>query len=172
MRSLPSHDRMSSITYGDGIKVLIHEKHTYPGPTAFEFIAGSGQETIAKLYPTALISSSEILSLPTTIRGCYMTRPSQKKYRYRADNCYVRCRETIIRKLCGCIPFSASIMKTGVGICNLTHISCLARITLQTYTLTLQDPECDCLPDCESTSYKVAVTTLPMSAIQYSPGKF
>nr|XP_050857735.1 sodium channel protein Nach-like [Vespula vulgaris] len=172
MKPLSSHDRMSSTIYGDGIKVLIHEKYTYPGPTAFEFIAGSGQETIAKLYPTALISSSEILSLPTTVRGCYMTWPSQKKYRYRADNCYVRCRETIIRKLCGCIPFSASLMKTDVGICNLTHISCLAHITLQTYTLTLQDPECDCLPDCESTSYKVAVTTLPMSAIQYSPGKF
>ncbi|KAK2582759.1 hypothetical protein KPH14_005026 [Odynerus spinipes] len=171
MRPIHSRDRMSSVMYGEGIKVLIHEKYTYPGPTAFEFVAASGRETIAKLYPTALTSSSEIQHLSSTARGCYVSLPSRKN-RYRADNCYIHCRETIMRKLCGCIPFSASIIETGVQICNLTHISCLARITLQTYTLTLQDPECKCLPDCENTSYKVAVTTLPLSAVQYSPGKF
>ncbi|XP_043493556.1 sodium channel protein Nach-like [Polistes fuscatus] len=174
MKPLPPRDRMSSIINGDGMKILIHEKYTYPESTAFQFIAASGQEIIAKLYPTALSSSSEILNLPTTVRGCYMALSSQKNHRYRADNCYTHCRETITRKICGCIPFSASVLetKTDLKICNLTHISCLARITLQTYTLTLQDSECDCLPDCESISYKVAVNKLPMSAIQYSPGKF
>lgn len=171
IRPIHSSDRMSSVMYGEGIKALIHEKYTYPGPTAFEFVVASGRETVAKLYPIALTSSSEIQHLSSSARRCHVTSPSQKN-RYRSDNCYIHCRETIMRKLCGCIPFSASIIETGVQICNLTHISCLARITLQKYTLTLQDPDCNCLPDCEITSYKVAVTTLPLSALQYSPGKF
>ncbi|KAI4498236.1 hypothetical protein M0802_006722 [Mischocyttarus mexicanus] len=174
MKPLPTNDRISSIINGDGMKILIHEKYTYPGSTSFQFIASTGQEIIAKLDPTALSSSTEILNLPTTVRGCYMAKSPNKNHRYRADNCFIHCREAITRKLCGCVPFSASVMETNTDlrICNLTHISCLARITLQTYTLTLQDSECDCLPDCEKISYKVAVTKLPMSAIQYSPGKF
>lgn len=63
-------DRIASITYGDGYKVLIHERYTRPGPNAVEFMAGEGYETVVGLYGTYLTSSPEVLSLSSSQRDC------------------------------------------------------------------------------------------------------
>lgn len=63
-------DRIASITFGDGYKVLVHEKYTVPGPNALEFMAGAGHETIIGLHGTYLTSSAEVLNLPAVQRDC------------------------------------------------------------------------------------------------------
>lgn len=176
MRSYPSEDRMASVTYGDGVKVIVHERSTYPSPKAVEFMAAAGHETIAQLDGTLLTSTSEVLELSARTRGCSTGANGPQHRPYRSDNCQVECRDSAVWKLCGCLPLSAAPAVTDAERarqpCDLTHVSCLARAVLRTYPVVEQDPRCTCLPDCEGTSYRVVLATAPLNAAQYSPRPF
>ncbi|KAG7199047.1 hypothetical protein KM043_017952 [Ampulex compressa] len=169
LKSVPSRNRISPILYGDGIKVMVHERYTHPTHASLGIVAAAGYETIIQLHGNRLTSSEEILNLPPDIRGCFTS--SAKKH-YRADNCHVRCRESVIQKLCGCLPFWVSSINNGEQVCDLSHVSCLARIALHIYSLTLQDSECNCPPNCEETTYRIGVTALPLSKTQHNHGEF
>ncbi|XP_066596816.1 sodium channel protein Nach-like [Prorops nasuta] len=168
MKSVPSSEIISSLIYGNGIKVILHERYTYPGPTAMEFVAADGFETVARLYGTYLISSPEVLNLPSRVRGCYKSISGSLPFR--AENCYFDCRESITKKLCSCLPFFSTTTEGDVQVCNLTHISCLARIASELDSLTLQDPRCNCLPSCEETTYAVTLTKVPLQDLKHRPG--
>lgn len=169
MRSYPSEDRAASVTYGDGVKVIVHERRTYPSPTAVEFTAAANHETIAQLDGTVLTSTSDVLKLSARARGC-STTGSQDDRPYRSDNCQAECRDSAVWKLCECTPLSAATR--AAQPCDLTHIPCLARAVLRTNLVVERDPRCTCLPDCEGTTYRVALATAPLDAARYSPRPF
>lgn len=167
---------MASVAYGNGVKVIVHERSTYPSSKGVEFMAATGHETIAQLGGTLLTSTSDVLELSARARGCSTSTSGPQHWPYRSDNCQIECHDSAIWKLCGCLPLSAAPAVTDAERasqpCDLTHISCLARAVLRTYSVIEQDPECTCLPDCEGTTYKVALATAPLNAAQYSPQPF
>ncbi|XP_014470576.1 PREDICTED: sodium channel protein Nach-like [Dinoponera quadriceps] len=173
MRSYPSEDRAASVMFGDGVKVLVHERSTYPSPKAVEFTAAANHETIAQLDGTVLSSTAEVLEL--SARRCSTSGPQDPRP-YRSDNCQIECRDSAVWKLCGCTPLSAAPAVTATQRaaqpCDLTHIPCLARAILRTHSVVEQDPRCTCLPDCEGTTYKVALASAPLNAAQHCPRPF
>ncbi|XP_043273651.1 sodium channel protein Nach-like [Venturia canescens] len=170
LKSNGPNDRISSIMYGDGIKVLIHDRKTYPGTSAMEFIAATGQETVARLYGRRLTASQEVLDMKREDRGCERSRETEDFYR--ADNCYAKCQENIFWHFCGCLPFFSYERRPYQAFCNITHISCLTRIKPKAYSLVLNDPNCGCLPDCENSMYSLTTTSLPFNAPQFNPSPF
>ncbi|KAH0568796.1 hypothetical protein KQX54_021490 [Cotesia glomerata] len=169
VKSYPKEDRLSFTMFGEGTKIIIHERNTYPGPSAQEFVAGFKQEVIGALKGTQLIVSQEVQDLPVEERDCFMSKPD---FLYRADNCYVKCREKIIRNYCHCIPFYASIIYSNDTICNLTHVPCLAEHKSKYEDLNFRDKQCGCKPDCEGTTFKVSTSSLDFIAAQYNPAEF
>ncbi|EFN78942.1 Sodium channel protein Nach [Harpegnathos saltator] len=173
MRSYPLKDHAASITYGDGVRVIVHERNTYPSLKAVEFMAAASHETIAQLDGTLLTSTSDVLELSARARGCSTSTSGPQDRLYRSINCQVECRDSAVWKLCGCMPLSSApavnAAERANHPCDLTHISCLARAVLRTYSVIERDPQCTCLPDCEDTTYRVVLATAPLNAAQYSP---
>lgn len=170
IKSYGPRDRISSIMYGDGVKVLIHERRTYPGSAATEFVGATGTETVARIFARRLIASSEVLDMKREDRDC--EKSTELEDFYRADNCYVKCRENVFNHFCGCLPFFSSQLRPDQTVCNITHIPCLTRVKPKAYSLTLRDPECGCLPDCENTMYSLATTSLSLNAPKFNPSSF
>ncbi|XP_015595153.1 sodium channel protein Nach [Cephus cinctus] len=164
MRSY-TNDHVASTLVGEGIRILVHERFSYPGPSAVEFVAAAGYETVAHLYVDQLSSSKEVLRISTAERNCDL----RSLETYRSNNCYVQCRERRLQQVCGCLPFFASIIQKNDSICNFTHTACLARSLPDTYALKMTD--CQCLPNCEDTMYNIGVTALPLNAVQYQPSE-
>ncbi|XP_046470889.1 sodium channel protein Nach-like isoform X1 [Neodiprion pinetum] len=163
-------DRLSSAFYGDGIKVLIHEPLNYPGPAALEFVAPSGHETIASVNGNRLTSSSEVLSIGQDVRRCVIVDESSPPYR--KSNCYVSCRERIIRNICRCQTFYSFTNERDFKFCNFSHMICLSKNMIGSSSLKPSDPECRCIPECEETSYSVETTTIPLNAPEFAPSPF
>lgn len=159
--------RLSSIFYGDGIKVLIHESLSYPGSAAIEFIAPSSSETIASIHGNRLTSSLEVLNLGEDVRSC--VNADKQVPPYRASNCYAECREREIRTGCRCQPFYAFSKSNDAPYCDFDHIECLARNTVGANSLKLEDPKCRCSPECSENTYSVDTTTIPLSAPEFGP---
>lgn len=169
VKSYPKEDRLSFSMFGQGTKIIIHERNTYPGPSAQEFVAGFRQEVIGALKGTQLIVSQEVQDLPVEERDCCMSKPDSL---YRADNCYVKCREKIIRNYCDCVPFYASIIYSNDTICNLTHVPCLAEHKSKYEDLNFRDKQCGCKSDCEGTTFKVSTSSLDFTAAEHNPADF
>ncbi|XP_074103568.1 sodium channel protein Nach-like [Cotesia typhae] len=169
VKSYPKEDRLSFSMFGQGTKIIIHERNTYPGPSAQEFVAGFRQEVIGAFKGTQLIVSQEIRDLPVEERDCCMSKPDSL---YRADNCYVKCREKIIRNYCDCVPFYASIIYSNDTICNLTHVPCLVEHKSKYEDLNFRDKQCGCKPDCEGTTFKVSTSSLDFIAAEHNPADF
>ncbi|XP_067215547.1 sodium channel protein Nach-like [Linepithema humile] len=168
MKSYSSKDYISSLMQGDGVKVMVHERNSYPSAKVLEFFSAAGHETIAQLDGTRTTSTSDVLGLPSHLRGC----SSGLRRDNRQDNCYNKCRDDYIQEHCGCHPLSARPIERGKQWCNLNHIPCMARILLfSTYKL-MKYKQCNCLPNCEGTTYRVALTAAPLNAAQYSPNPF
>ncbi|KAL7305476.1 hypothetical protein TKK_0002213 [Trichogramma kaykai] len=170
LKSSKVEDRLASFAYNTGYKILIHERHTLPGPNSLDFVVASGHETIVSLQGTLLTSSPEVLDLPTHQRECRKSQRSSSIYR--SENCYMRCRDRAIRRSCGCVPFYANDAESIRDSCNLTHVPCLARIVSNVNSMPLRNPGCDCLPDCESTRYTASITGQPLEAAKFKPGRF
>ena len=170
IKSHGPEDRVSSRMYGDGVKVLIHERYTYPGPMTLEFVAATGQETVARLYGRYLTASPEVLAMKPEERDC--KKSISRTDRYRADNCYMKCRDNNFLRSCGCLPFFSLAMEEGKTVCNVSHITCLSRIYREASAVSLRDAQCNCLPDCESTIFSLVTTTLPFNAPQFNPSEF
>lgn len=72
MKSYSSRDRVASLMYGDGVKIMVHERNTYLSPKIAEFVAAAGHEIIAQLNGIQLISTPDVLDLSARARGCSM----------------------------------------------------------------------------------------------------
>ncbi|XP_023248582.1 sodium channel protein Nach-like [Copidosoma floridanum] len=169
LRSYPDNETTASITYGDGYKILIHERHTLPGPNALEFMAGFALETIVGLQGTYLTSSPEVLNLPPHKRNCRVSTP---KNIYRAENCFIEYQNQVVFERCNCLPFFANDVASGERLCNLTAIPCLARANSEIYSQLLHGARGNCLSDCESIKHSMTITGEPLNAIEFKPGSF
>lgn len=152
--------------HGDGVKVMMHERTIYPSPKVLEFLAAAGHETIAQLDGTQTIITPEVFDLSSYARGC----SSGSRWDDRQDNCFNKCQDDYIWKYCGCHPLSAIPMEHGKQRCDLNHIPCLAshpHVMLRS-TILIKNSQCTCLPNCESTTYRVALTAAPLNAAQYN----
>lgn len=77
MKSYSSQDRVVSLIYGDGVKVMVHERNTYLSPKIAEFVAAAGHETIAQLDGIQLTSTPDVLDLSARARGCSTDDPER-----------------------------------------------------------------------------------------------
>ncbi|XP_011351851.2 sodium channel protein Nach [Ooceraea biroi] len=161
MKSYSSEDRVASIMHGDGVKVFVHERNVYSLLEVVEFMAPAGHESVAQLTGTKLTSASNCMT------GC--ADPGAEN---RYQNCYMRCWKSAVWELCGCQIMSGVPMEHGRQACDLPHIPCLARAAPRANSILKQEWQCDCLADCKSTVYGIAVATAPLNAAQYSPSPF
>ncbi|XP_015118192.1 sodium channel protein Nach [Diachasma alloeum] len=170
LKSYGPEDRICGLTYGDGARVLIHDSHTYPGPSAREFIARQGSEMIAYLYGRVLTASPEVLDLPRKERDC---RSSQTEDGiYKLDNCVTACHEKLFRSYCNCVPYYASFVREHETVCNFTHVSCLSKVKARVLQTPIREEPCNCLPTCDGTDFAVVTTVVPMNAAQHNPSRF
>ncbi|XP_063978470.1 sodium channel protein Nach-like [Diachasmimorpha longicaudata] len=170
LKSFGPEDRISGLTYGDGVRVLIHDSHTYPGPSAREVIARQGSEMIAYIYGHVLTVSPEVLNLPREERDCRSAKTDDGIYRL--DNCVTACHEKLFRSYCNCVPYYASYIEEKETVCNFTHISCLSKVKARILQTPIREKPCNCLPTCDGTSFTVVTTVVPMIAAKYSPSPF
>ncbi|XP_011305624.1 sodium channel protein Nach-like isoform X2 [Fopius arisanus] len=170
LRNSSPEDRISGLFYGDGARVLIHDRHTYPGPSSREFIASRGSEVTAYIDGHTLTASPEVLSLSQKERDCRTSDPGS--ITYRLDNCLANCHEMMSRSQCQCVPLYASVILGSDTICNFTHVACMSGVKSRIARTSFRGYPCHCLPDCEGTSYSVATTAVPMNAVQYNPSEF
>ncbi|XP_063978472.1 sodium channel protein Nach-like isoform X2 [Diachasmimorpha longicaudata] len=170
LKTYGPNDRISGLTYGDGVRVLIHDRHTYPGSSAREFLASQKSEVIAFIRGRKLTASPEVLALSQRERDCRVS--GVKNDIYRQDNCLANCHEMMFRSDCNCVPFYASIVKANDTICNFTHVLCMSRVRGRILRTPFRGYPCYCLPDCSGTSYPLTTTHVHMNALQYNPSKF
>ncbi|KAJ8669605.1 hypothetical protein QAD02_000864 [Eretmocerus hayati] len=170
LRPYNASDHLSSTTFGDGYRLIIHERYSLPGPNSLEFLLQTGYESVLGLSGTFLFSSPEILEKSRDQRGCRISRSGNI---YRSENCYIECQCSEIFHYCGCMPFYAEELNRAlVNECNLTHVPCLANIFSEISSLSLSDSRCGCLPDCEATRYTAALTGGPLDAAKFKSGQF
>ncbi|XP_015118201.1 sodium channel protein Nach [Diachasma alloeum] len=170
LKSYGPNDRISGLSYGEGARVLIHDRHTYPGPSAREFIARQRCEVIASIRGRKLTASPEVLDLSEKERDCRVSGSRSNIYRH--DNCLASCHEMMFRSFCHCVPFYASVVMENDTICNFSHVPCVSRVRSRILQTPFRGYPCYCLPDCSGTSYPLTTTLVHMNALQYNPSIF
>ncbi|KAF7995235.1 hypothetical protein HCN44_004707 [Aphidius gifuensis] len=167
-KGLHQDDRITSDYLGDGFKIIIHNKYSYPGTLSQEFITSMNIEVITRLYARRLTASKNVLDSPVQERKCF--KNLNKNIPYKMENCLIKCREKVQKEECGCLPFYASTIYSNDTICTLLDIPCLAKIKIK--VLTLNPDSCGCYPDCEEDTFTVDTTSLSMDVTQLNPSAF
>uniref|UniRef100_A0A336LYS2 CSON006193 protein n=1 Tax=Culicoides sonorensis TaxID=179676 RepID=A0A336LYS2_CULSO len=170
----PNIDRYTSAAISSyGFRVMIHDAYSVADDNAETKMVQAGQEGYISVIPEATYSTPEVQEKPLEIRKCFKTDEvklnTMKKYSY--INCLAECRQTIVLKACGCIPYKFP-NNGSIPVCEPNKMKCVSELkdfyksaapetnfTLPGIYQTVNDKSCGCMPDCDYYTYITEIST-------------
>lgn len=129
-------DGKSGVLFSSGFIMLLHHPLDYPVEGNQMTLVEIGAVTSVAVYPTLMLSSTEVLSLPSKKRRCVVDEVDEEITKvYRQPSCAVGCARRIIYNLCKCHPFHIPRGTDSMNVssskwireCNAVDASCFAK---------------------------------------------
>lgn len=156
-----------------GFRVMVHDAYSVADNNAETKVVQAGVEAYISVIPEATYSTVEVQDKELEIRNCFKEGEVQlstmKKYTY--VNCLAECRQQIVYKECGCIPYRFPNNGT-IPVCAVNQLDCVDKlkpvyrsaapdvnITLPGIYHTMNKHSCGCMPDCDFYSYVTEIST-------------
>ncbi|XP_063706214.1 pickpocket protein 11-like [Culicoides brevitarsis] len=156
-----------------GFRVLTHEAYSLADNNAETKVVQAGLEAYISVMPESTYSTPEVKEKDLEVRNCFregeVKLETMTKYTY--VNCLAECRQQIVYRTCGCLPFSypnnGSIPYCAVNQMNcikdISHIYSVAEpetnFTLPGIRQTTNKKACGCMPECDFYNYLTEVST-------------
>lgn len=154
-------------SYGDGVRMLIHDGRDFPSDTAIEKLLPIGFETFTRVTGEETTCSGDVMGLSWEDRNCVFSNERELRSfdDYRENNCDIECRMLKIVSRCDCVPFLYPNADGG-QVCNFTKIPCLIEnfdfIYETNANISVGKISCACPSNCNNFYYDVRTNTVPM----------
>lgn len=156
-----------------GFRVMVHNAYSIADNNAETKIVSSGVEAYISVMPEATYSTDEVKEKELEVRNCFRDGEVQLSAlaRYTYVNCLAECRQQIVFRTCGCIPYRFPNNGT-IPVCQVNQMKCVenlsptysiaepeANFTLEGIRKTMNTKACGCMPDCDYYNYLTEVST-------------
>lgn len=156
-----------------GFRVMVHDAYSIADNNAQTKIIQAGQEAYISIVPEATYSTIEVKEKELDVRYCF--RDGEVKLgtlvKYTYVNCLAECRQQIVFKACGCIPYRFP-NNGAIPVCPVNKMDCVEDLTpifsiadpQVNFTLpgihqTINKKACGCMPECDYYNYITEVST-------------
>lgn len=170
----PSTDTyMASSISTYGFRVLTHEAYSMADNNAETKVVQAGLEAYVSVRPESTYSTPEVKEKELEIRNCFIDGEVKLEtmVKYTFVNCMVECRQQIVLRGCGCIPYRFP-NNGSMPFCAANQMSCVEALTPvfssaepeTNFTLpgikkTMNPKACGCMPECDFYNYLTEVST-------------
>ncbi|KAK1128338.1 hypothetical protein K0M31_002802 [Melipona bicolor] len=117
-----------------GVKITLHDPYDYPDYDAPSKFIGVNKYAFLSIKPVEMRSATDITYLDPNLRQCVFHSEANEiigndwnqhfvPVKYSFINCLTNCRASLIKNICGCIPYYYP--QNNTRVCDLRDIECL-----------------------------------------------
>lgn len=156
-----------------GFRVMVHDAYSIADNNAETKMVQAGMEAYISVIPEATYSTKEVQEKELDVRNCFKSGEVKLSTmaRYTYINCLAECRQQIVYRACGCIPYRFPNNGT-IPVCQVNQMDCVEKqepiygeaapvvnFTLPGIYKTMNEKSCGCMPDCDYYNYITEIST-------------